>query len=241
MTMRDSRGRFVRGGGAAAAGGGAPVLGPGAGAQELPGSGVQVGFKVRVVDESARVVAKTKAATITSLGRAAAYVRGIARKSISKRKTGKPSEPGKPPRSPTGRLHGSIAFNVDKAAGVAVIGPARAAIALIGNTHEFGGKEPPRQARARGKLWAELRVGGRGPIRYVRRRGKPQMTFAPLVSLAQVQRAKGIVAQLELPPSQTGAPTTNDRVYPPRPFMGPALRRSRDRLPAFWRNTVRGG
>lgn len=203
--------------------------------------GVAITIRGRVTDETKTVVKRTKAATITSIGRAAAYVWGIARRSISKRKTSKPSEPGKPPRSPTGRLKASIAFNVDREAGEAVIGPARAAIALIGHTHEFGGKESPKRGRARGGLWRGLHVGGIGPVRNAAPAGakKPQLVFAPLTSLAQVQRAKALIAELELPPSVTGAPSTNDRDYPPRPFMGPALRRSRDRLPAFWRNTVR--
>jgi len=189
-------------------------------------------IKGTVQDESNRVKHAVKASEIRSLGRAAAYIWGIARRSISKKKG--PSEPGKTPRSPTGRLKGSLAFNVDKAAGEAVIGPARAAIALIGHTHEFGGVEGPKRGRARGRFWKELRLGGAGPIRID---GKT-IVFGRLETMAQVQRAKALAA--ELPPQVTGARPGVSRRYPQRPFMRPALQRSRERLPSFWRNSIRG-
>ena len=202
-----------------------------------------VTVKVRVQDETARVAKAMKAATITSLGKAAAYVRGIARQSISRKK--KTSLPGKPPHSPTGRLRNSIAFNVDKEREQAVIGPVRAAVAFIGHTHEFGGTEPPKPPK-KGRpntMAANQHVGGVGPIRTQGRGGgkRDRLVFAKLNTPAQVERSKEIVAELALPPSVTGAPSKAQRKYPPRPFMAPALTRGRDRLPGFWRNSVRGG
>ena len=206
-------------------------------------------------DETAKVVRRSRADTITSLQRAAAYIRGIVRRSISKK--AKVGPPGKPPHSPTGRLKASIRYAVERTAGVAVIGPSRAAIALIGQTHEFGGVEPPRRP-TRDSIYANIRVGGVGPIairgrknlRRVKavRRGNSaalkrtlgRLVWVELDTAAQVERSKRLLEQLELPPSRTGAPSRAVRRYPPRPFMGPALQRSRDRLPAFWRNYLRG-
>lgn len=190
----------------------------------------------RVHDETSNVVRKTKAATITSLGRGAAYIRGIARRSISSRKlkNPKPSLPGKPPRSPTGRLKNAIFFNVDHQDGNAVIGPTLSVVGRIGNTHEFGGTEPPKK-RASGRGRFNLRVGGYGPLRVAR--GKVA-GVGRLATEAQRMRAQEIVDTLELPPSVSGAASDKPRVYPARPFMGPALTRSRERLPDFWKNTI---
>ena len=191
----------------------------------------------RVHDDSKKVVQRTKAATIKSLGRAAAYIRGIARRSISSRKAKnpKPSLPGKPPKSPTGRLKNAIFFNVDNQAGSAVIGPTLSVVGRIGQTHEFGGTEPPKNRRGRRGRF-DLRIGGYGPLRVARRK---IAGVGRLATEAQVMRARDIAAALDLPPSVTGAPTDRQRVYPARPFMGPALTRSRERLPDFWKNIVR--
>ena len=207
-------------------------------------------------DASVEVLRKVKAANITTLGKAAAYIRGIARRSISKKDT--VSKPGNPPHSPTGRLHASIAFNVDRKLGVAVIGPARAIIAEIGRTHEFGGTEGRKNRAKRHQRKFDLRIGGVGPIRLGRRtrssnvltesqmrsrirRTYQSATFARLLTSDQVARSKEIAAQMGLPPSVTGlTPESPQRRYPPRPFMRPALNRSRARLPAFWRNSVKG-
>lgn len=189
----------------------------------------------RVKDETQRVRRRLAAATITSLGRASAYIRGIARRSIRKVKSGKPSDPGKPPRSPTGRLKDAIFFAVDKPRGEAVIGPTLSVVGRIGRTHEFGGQEPPKQSAGRRGTF-NLRRGGHGPLRA--RRGRV-VGVGRLATDAQVARAEAIAARLKLPPSQTGARTTRPRKYPARPFMGPALARSRDRLPNFWKNALR--
>lgn len=230
----------------------------------------------RVVDETKQVIQKAKAASIKSLSGAGAYIRGIVRRSISKRRSGTPSLPGKTPRSPTGRLRDSIAFVVDRVAQTVVVGPARSAIALIGRTHEFGGLET-KEARRRRQLF-DLRIGGWGPIRVrgtsgrkdpriaevlatlSRLRGgapapadnvdparrrimdmKKRLVVARIRTAEQLRRAREIVAGLEIPPWESGQPSSSKtRLYPRRPFMQPALLRSRDRLPAFWRNRMRG-
>jgi hypothetical protein len=60
-----------------------------------------------------------------------------------------------------------------------------------------------------------------------------------LHSERQVARATEIAATI--PPSKGGPPSQKRRVYPPRPFMGPALMRSKERLPSFWANSIKGG
>jgi len=158
---------------------------------------------MRVKDETHKVRRSAKAATITSLGRASAYIRGIARRSISSRKAKnyKPAKPGKPPKSPTGRLKNAIYFAVDKAKTEALIGPTLSVVGRIGSTHEFGGREPPKQSKSRRGRF-DLRIGGHGPIRAYR---KKIVAVGRLATRGQLARANEIVAGLGLPRSVTGA------------------------------------
>lgn len=207
---------------------------------------------MKVIDETKKVAQRMKAATITSLGRASAYIRGIARRSISTRKKGEPNPPGRPPRSPTKRLKDAIVFSVDKPAGEAVIGPTLTVIGRIGSTHEFGGTEPPKRRSSRARGAFDIRVGGFGPIRVApgpapsRRRNRNNTTRSTkrvivgrLKTARQVQRAQRIIAEAQIPPSQSGLPEVKSRTYPARPFMGPALERSRERIPNFWKNVLK--
>ncbi|MCX7804799.1 MAG: hypothetical protein N3A38_06365 [Planctomycetota bacterium] len=187
-------------------------------------------MKARVKDETKNVRKAVRLAMIDSLGRAGAYVRGIARRSI--KVSPEYSKPGKPPHTRQGRLKRGILYAVDRAIQSALIGPSASAVGRIGSIHEFGGTET-RSKKARAPNW-KLEVGGHGPIQY-EPGGKPK--FAKLRTEAQVERAKKIVESL--PPSLGGPGTRRARRYPPRPFMGPALERARPRLARFWARSVR--
>lgn len=191
-----------------------------------------VNAKVKTRLEKDKVLKKTRASSIATLGRAGAYIRGIAKKSI--KISPQPAPPGKPPRSRKGQLKRAILFAVEKAPGRVVIGPTASDVGRIGRTHEFGGTEPPKKRKARKANW-KLVVGGHGPIR----KGAKGPEVAKLNTQAQVDRAKRIAESL--PPSQGGPVSKKARKYPPRPFMGPALEVSKARLPKFWANSVRGG
>jgi len=139
-------------------------------------------MKTRVEDNTANVRKAMKKASFTSVKGAAAYIRGMAKRSIGSgfktkknRETGErvrvgpytPSLPGKPPKSPTQRLKRSIVFDVDKYKTEAVIGPTRTGVGLVGRTHEFGGVEPPRKARRKPYNF-KLQQGGHGALRATR-------------------------------------------------------------------------
>jgi len=81
-------------------------------------------IRVKVWTKLAKVLRATRAASITSLGRAGAYIRGIARRSIKVSPEAAP--PGHPPHTRKGRLKGAILYAVERAQGSAVIGPTRA-------------------------------------------------------------------------------------------------------------------
>lgn len=208
-------------------------------------------MKTRVIDETANVRRAARKGSFKSIRGAAAYVRGVAQRSIGSgfktkrdKVTGervrvgayKPSEPGKPPKSPTGRLRRSIVFDVDKAKGDAVIGPTKSGVGLIGRTHEFSGVEPPKAERRRPYNFV-LRIGGHGPLRATR---NVVLGVGTLRTSAQVRRANELVEGLDAPRWQVLEATKRWRNYPARPFMGPALVRARARLPAFWANAVKG-
>ena len=217
-------------------------------------------MKVTITNESGRVRAAVKKAAITSLAHAAAYIRKVAVRSI--RRIKKPSAPGMPPHSRTGVLKRGIAYAVEPGKQVAVIGPTRSAVGGIAHTHEFGGMEPPKPAsKPRG---FKLYVGGFGPIRVqagqykkltsksreYRRIKSPwlrehhyltdqDLLVIPLHTERQVAAAHRVMETL--PPSVSGLPGKRPRLYPARPFMGPALAKAIPRLPREWANSIRGG
>jgi len=191
-----------------------------------------IGVKAKTRLEKQKVLKRSRASSITSLGHAGAYIRGIAKKSI--KVSPMPAPPGKPPRSRKGQLKRAILFAVEKVPGRVVIGPTATNVGRIGHTHEFGGTEPPKKRKARKPNW-KLVVGGHGPVR----KGSKGPEVGKLKTQAQVDRAKRIAQSL--PPSLGGPVSKKARTYPPRPFMGPALEVSKARLPKFWANSVRGG
>lgn len=130
---------------------------------------MSVGVKAKIEPEFGKVEKKVKQANFANLSHAAAAIRLIARRSIRRKK--KASAPGQPPHTRKGQLKRAILFAVDKAAGVAVIGPSAEVVGDSAQAHEKGGR--------------------------FRRQN-----------------------------------------YPRRPTMGPALDKSKDRLPGFWQSSV---
>ena len=191
-----------------------------------------VGIRVKAWMNTVKVRKKTKASSIKSLGRAGAYIRGIARRSI--KVSTEPSKPGKPPRSRKGQLKNAILYSVEKGRTRVVIGPTASEMGRVAHTHEFGGVEKPKKRKARKSNW-KLRVDGHGPINV--KNGKP--IVIKLKTEGQVARAKRVAESL--PPSMGGIGPRKPRRYPARPFMGPALKRSKARLSRIWANSVRGG
>jgi len=190
-----------------------------------------VGIKATATLKKEAVLKRVRRASITNLGQAGAYIRGIAKKSI--KVSPKPAPPGKPPHSRKGQLKRAILFAVEKVPGRVLIGPTATDVGRIGHTHEFGGTEPPKRRKVRKANW-KLEVGGHGPVR----KGAKGPVVGKLRTQAQADRAKRIAESL--PPSQGGPVSKKVRKYPPRPFMGPALEVSKARLPKFWANSVRG-
>ena len=184
---------------------------------------------------------KVEQATFKSLGEAGGAIRLTASRSIRKRK--KPSLPGTAPNTPTGHLRRVIRYSVDQHKTVVAIGPTNNYARTIWNLHEFGGRirkrfKPIKQRR--------FKVGDYGPIRRDRTMARDRLgRFASrskhfsrikLRTKSQVTRANRIV---ENENTLRVADSKKLRLYPKRPFMGPALERMRNRLPKFWANSVK--
>lgn len=101
-------------------------------------------LKLRFDDETEKVKDKVRKGSYESMSRAAANVRLRAYGSIRKAAKGKPSAPGKPPRTREDskgakRLKKSILYAVESPL-EAVIGPSARIIGPVGAAHEFGGR-----------------------------------------------------------------------------------------------------
>jgi len=94
------------------------------------------GIKVKTNFKKQAVKNALRNSMVTTLPRAGAFVRKIARTSLKKTGT---STPGKPPISNTGRLKRSILFEVSPQKDSVVIGPDSKFFSNVGKAHEFGG------------------------------------------------------------------------------------------------------
>jgi hypothetical protein len=174
------------------------------------------------------VIELTKRAGHKVLTRQGAYVRGIAKRKIRRRKSTKIySAPGTPPFTHTGALKKSIVFAAGPES--VVIGPSYSEIGRIGHTHEFGGTEPAKKSRLKKNNW-KLKVGGHGPV--AMRGGK--VVIGRLYTSTQVARAKRIAQ--DVPAGMTIGKSR--RKYPKRSFMGPALMEARPKLSEFWMSSI---
>lgn len=71
------------------------------------------------------------------LFKASGFIRIVAKRSIRKRK--KPSRPGSPPHTQTGKLRRAIRFDVDRIRMESLIGPDAAIVGESAGAHEHGG------------------------------------------------------------------------------------------------------
>lgn len=177
---------------------------------------------------SRRLKRKVDQGTFRSLGHAGGTIRKHAAFSIRKRQ--KPSRPGAPPHTQTGRLKRSIRYEVDRRTPGVVIGPINEIAGRIWNLHEFGGV-----ARKRRKLKRHrFKIDEHGPIRVKSLGNAAKFARIKLLTAAQASRATRLIEEENARRGQS-----KPRRYPKRPFMKPALDANRSRLPKFWHNSVR--
>jgi hypothetical protein len=175
--------------------------------------------------DAATIKKKVDAASFRSLGHAGGAIRLTARRSIRRRK--KPSIPGTPPHTQSGRLKRSIRYEATKQD--VKIGPVNEIGGKLWNLHEFGGV-----AKGRRRLKAHrFSPGEFGPIRVKTAGFNASFHRAKLTTWAQANRATRLINE------ENQRRQTQVRRYPKRPFMGPALEINRPRLPKFWADSVK--
>lgn len=196
-----------------------------------------------------------KKASVNSLRRGVAYIYKVARNSIRRRKNpDKPSPPGTPPFAhSTGPMDikKSIAFEVNEKNMTAVVGPVhiKGGLGNVARLQEFGGvksvkksdkpiagdwdttKAGPvavdkdnvivfgklRSDRQRARAW---RISSMPGVRYANNKEQGSVRYRAKMRKEQAIQKKGILN------------------YPARPFMGPALRKSQEKIAPMWRNSV---
>jgi len=207
---------------------------------------------VQIQDNTGAVRKAVRRAAYKNLRHAGASLRLAAQYSIRKRVN--PSEPGTPPHTRQGALRNSILFAVEDEH-TAVIGPSVAPISDVARAHEHGGQQMPRGVRgktrekllASGTNW-KLYVGGHGPIgdgdgtAYIKFVSQSQVQKsaryieqAPPEAFGRTKKARAAAEKRRILGALAGKPAT----YPKRPFMGPALMKNLDRLPAMWASSVK--
>lgn len=215
--QRDARGRFM----AAASSPTTP-----------PPNAPALGLKVRGTKlDRRRVNAAVNRANVRTMPRAGALIRGIARRSIKRRKTLR-SKPGQPPFTRRGALKRAIRYDLGPAKQSVAIGPAREAAGLLWRVLEFGGRPIPPKVPA----FTPAAVGTYGPIR-ITKDGKP--IRAKIRTPAQANRANRFITQQIADRVARNAKLAKVN-QAARPFMRPALITAKPELPALWRNTVVG-
>lgn len=215
---------------------------------------MQIKRRAKVRMETQKIKRAAGRAAIKTHKQAGAMIYRIARNSIQRRKNKRlHSPPGKPPYTHSGALKKSIRYAAVKEN--VVVGPSHSGIGLVAHLHEFGGR-PKKKKRKTGfrNNW-KLQIGGHGPIEIGPRRWVTQgnrnvythVRFAKLETAKQVARAKRIaddaerVLIMERQEDEELESMTfgDDPVYPPRPFMGPALIKAAPYLPPMWRNAIK--
>lgn len=188
------------------------------------------GWNIKIDPRFGDVERRARKASFRSLGHAAGYLRKVAANSIRRRK--RPSPPGRPPHTPTGKMKRLFRYSVDRTWQTAIIGPIPGvpSAGTIWNLHEHGGVARKRfkglrQVRYRVGHWAPIRTDAAGKVVWIQLKTEAQ--------IEQANRTRELANRLRENESR------KERRYPPRPFMGPTLEKNRDKLPAFWRDTVR--
>ena len=110
-----------------------------------------VGAKVRVESDFSKVKRAAEKGNFQSLGRAGAYIRGVAQKSIKISRDY--AQPGHPPHSRRGKLKEAIFFATERNPPNTVIGPVVSRLGTLGKIHEKGGRYKIRKTTKRGPMY----------------------------------------------------------------------------------------
>lgn len=209
------------------------------------------------MDEKAVRKAMRKSAP-TSLTRAGAYVRAVAKNSLKRRKDpDKHSPAGSPPFDHGGGNHAmtslrnSVLFSLESSKRSVVVGPTyiKGGLGNVARLHEFGGSKTIKAMNMK-DYNRVFKVGDRGPI--ASRHFNPTEDSSIRKTNVKDPLSGNPVCYVRLRTATLAKHATrlNKRLcrayaktkivnYKARPFMGPALEKSRPQLSKFWANAIK--
>lgn len=203
---------------------------------------MEAGFKFEFRDNSSAVIKASEEGSYEALKSTGAYISKAASNSIKKKspkrdpKTGRPLRPGSPEGTPpfsyTGHFRRVFRFYVERKEQTVRIGPINKFQNTIWDLHEKGGSRQDKRRKAiKRRTYA---MNDFGPIRSNDSGGK--VRSIKLTTASQVRRANEKAEEVNaLRESQE----LKTRKFPARPFMGPALARSKDKVAKFWEGSVK--
>jgi len=217
-----------------------------------------VTFKTSLkMDEKAVRKAMRKSAP-TSLKRAGAYVRAVAKNSLKRRKDpDKHSPAGSPPFDHGGGNHAmtslkkSVLFSLESSKRSVVVGPTyiKGGLGNVARLHEFGGSKTIKAMNMK-DYNRVFKVGDRGPITSKNFKGGTDRAVRITTLRDPLSGNRVVYIRLRTAEQAKHATRLNKRLrrayaktkivnYKARPFMGPALEKSRPQLSKFWANAIK--
>lgn len=168
---------------------------------------------------TAQVEKKMMQKASRALVRAGSYVRKVARSSI--KRSPESSRPGEPPHTRRGVLKRSILYAAEDDRKSVYVGPSFMDMGVIGGLHERGGRNiSPKKPRV-------YKMGNMGPIREESgAQTVGDLPHARLKTSDMVRKANEL--------SEKYTKSNANAKYPSRPFIGPALEKSRDKIMEFF-------
>lgn len=203
---------------------------------------MQINLRARIDFKPEKILKAVNRAKQKVLRRQGAYVRGIAKRKIKRRKNpDKHSLPGTAPYTHTGKLKNSIWYSAEKEQ--AVIGPTRSGIGNVGALHEFGGMH---RVRFSTPFKSSYNIGDVGPVsitRYKRsfrsqKRGYYDTDNSP-VALVAIKSKRQASHATRLAKRLNRKYGTKMVRYQARPFMRPSFNEAKGSLADFWRNAIK--
>ncbi|OQA77864.1 MAG: hypothetical protein BWY31_04427 [Lentisphaerae bacterium ADurb.Bin242] len=212
-------------------------------------------LNVKLNFDASKVEKAARKGCITSLRGAAAYIYKVARNSIRRRvNPDKASPPGTPPYAhSTGitDIKKSIAFKVDEKNMTAVVGPVhiKGGLGNVARLHEFGGtKETEKSKKPMAGDWDTTKAGPVainkdnvivfGKLRSDKQRARAwRISSMPGVRYAN-KKEQGLVRYRAKMRKEQAIQKKGTLNYPERPYMGPALQKSQEKIAPMWRNAI---
>ena len=190
--------------------------------------------------DSPAVTNAVDAGTRRVLSRFGAYVRRTAQCSIRTRKG--PASPGQPPHSHAGHLRKFISFWYDRSARSVVIGPAKLNMVQFDSGMQIGNVTVPQllEYGGNGGVVEEAFQLPDGRLAWQRRNLRKAGSIRLLATLrARLDSGHALASVGGAAVVPAGHHRFRTYRMAPRPYMGPAFEKEKQKLPELWANSVK--